>query len=259
MPAAAGGRSHPGRQAATWSIRRLLAAVFGGAGSASEAVPGSLIDSSIKFTIFAAMTNPIRHAVRQGGGRRPVEQARREAVIAATIAAIDDVGSLDVTVADIAARAGISPALIHHYFGSKDDVLIAAMRQLLRQYRGEVAQRLAAAEGPRQRVSAVVAGSFASSQFSGESVSAWLVFYLYARRSGEAARLLRIYFRRLETNLVSALRPLVGMPRAGRIAAAAGAMIDGVWLRQALTPLTQPDPQGAADMVERFIDAELKQ
>ena len=205
------------------------------------------------------MTDTHRQPPRLPGGRRPVEPARREAVIAATITAIDEVGSLDVTVADIAARAGISPALIHHYFGSKDDVMIAAMRQLLRQYRGEVTRRLAAAEGPRQRVAAVVAGSFAPSQFSRESISAWLVFYLYARRSGEAARLLRIYFRRLETNLVSALNPLVGRPRAGRIAAAAGAMIDGVWLRQALTPLTQPDPKGAAEMVERFIDAELKQ
>ncbi|MCE7029317.1 transcriptional regulator BetI [Jiella avicenniae] len=205
------------------------------------------------------MTEAIRQHPRREGERRPVEQARREAVIAATIAAIDEVGSLDVTVAGIAARARISPALIHHYFGSKDDVMIAAMRRLLRQYRGEVARRLAVAESPRQRVTAVVEGSFAPSQFSRESVSAWLVFYLYARRSGEAARLLRIYFRRLETNLVSALRPLVGMPRAARIAAAAGAMIDGVWLRQALTPLTRPDPRGAAEMVERFIDAELKQ
>ncbi|NDW02866.1 choline-binding transcriptional repressor BetI [Jiella pacifica] len=205
------------------------------------------------------MTDALRQPPRQPGGRRPVEQARREAVIAATIAAIDEAGSLDVTVADIAARAGISPALIHHYFGSKDDVMIAAMRRLLRQYRGEVARRLAVADGPRQRLAAVVAGSFAPSQFSRESVSAWLVFYLYARRSGEAARLLRIYFRRLETNLVSALRPLVGMPRAARVAAATGAMIDGVWLRQALTPLTLPDPKGAAEMVERFIDAELNQ
>ncbi|MBO0905173.1 transcriptional regulator BetI [Jiella sp. MQZ13P-4] len=200
------------------------------------------------------MTDPDRHT----GGRRSVETARREAVIAATIAAIDDVGSLDVTVAGIAARAGISPALVHHYFGSKDDLMIAAMRSLLRNYRHEVAQRLAAAEGQRERVSAVVAGCFAPSQFSRESISAWLVFYLYARRSGEAARLLRIYFRRLETNLVSALRPLVGLPRAARIAAAAGAMIDGVWLRQALTPLSRPDPVGAAAMVEHFIEAELK-
>lgn len=194
---------------------------------------------------------------RRTPGRPSVEAARREAVVAAAIAAIDEAGSLDVTVAGIAARAGISPALIHHYFGTKDDVLIAAMRTLLRRYRFEVTRRLTEAQSPRERVAAVISASFAPSQFSQESISAWLVFYLYARRSGEAARLLRVYFRRLETNLVSALKPLVGQPRALRIAAGAGAMIDGVWLRQALTPLTQPDPSSAAAMVGRFIDAEL--
>ena len=203
------------------------------------------------------MSDQDRQLSGKTSGRRSVEAARREAAIAATIAAIDDVGSLEVTVANIAERAGISPALIHHYFRTKDDLLIAAMRHLLRQYRQEIASRLGAAGSARARITAVIAGSFGPSQFSQESISAWLVFYLYARRSSEAARLLRIYFRRLDTNLVSALRPLVGTPRAVRIAAGAGAMIDGVWLRQALTPLIQPDPDSAARMVERYIDAEL--
>lgn len=189
--------------------------------------------------------------------RSGTEERRREGVIAATIAAIDEAGSLDVTMADIAGRAGVSPALVHHYFGTKDDLMIAAMRTLLGQYRQEIARRLREARGPRERISAVVTGSFAPSQFTQESISAWLVFYLYARRSNDAARLLRIYFRRLDTNLVSALAPLVGAPRAHRIAAGAGAMIDGVWLRQALTPLIQPNPDAAAEMVERFIDAEI--
>jgi TetR/AcrR family transcriptional repressor of bet genes len=160
-------------------------------------------------------------------------------------------------VAEIAARASVSPALVHHYFGTKDDLMIAAMRHLLRNFRAGVTRRLVAAKTPRERVSAVIDGCFDEGQFTRETIAAWLVFYAYARRSGEAARLLRIYFRRLETNLVSALAPLAGMPAALRIAGAAGAMIDGVWLRQALTPLTQPDPRAAAAMIERFIDAEI--
>ena len=197
------------------------------------------------------MSDPFSH--RNGRG----EPARREAMIVATIGAIEAAGSLDVTVADIAARAGVSPALVHHYFGTKDDLLIAAMRHLLRGFRAAVTSRLRQAEGPRQRVSAIIEACFEPSQFASEAIAAWLVFYLYARRSAEAARLLRLYFRRLETNLVSALSPLLGMPRAHGVAAAAGAMIDGVWLRQALTPLTAPDGATAIAMVERYIDAEM--
>ncbi|MEP0509820.1 MAG: transcriptional regulator BetI, partial [Aurantimonas coralicida] len=142
-------------------------------------------------------------------------------------------------------------------FGAKDDLLIAAMRQLLREFRTEVTRRLIASRTPRERVSAVIEAAFDESQFRREAISAWLVFYVYARRSSEAARLLRVYFRRLETNLISGLEPLVGPVAAVSVAAAAGAMIDGVWLRQALTPLTAPDRAAAVRMIERVIDAEI--
>ena len=39
--------------------------------------------------------------------------------------AIGPHGSLDVTMSDIAREAGVSPALAHHYFGSKQQLLVA--------------------------------------------------------------------------------------------------------------------------------------
>ena len=60
-----------------------------------------------------------------------MEPLRRRALIDATISAIGERGSLDVTMSDIAGRAGVSSALAHHYFGAKDDLLEATMRQLL--------------------------------------------------------------------------------------------------------------------------------
>ncbi|MAP18963.1 MAG: transcriptional regulator BetI [Aurantimonas sp.] len=190
-------------------------------------------------------------------GRGGIETERRQALIGAVIGAVEQAGSIEVTMADIAARAGVSPALAHHYFGAKDDLLIAAMRQLLREFRAEVTRRLIASRTPRERVSAVIEAAFDESQFRREAISAWLVFYVYARRSSEAARLLRVYFRRLETNLISGLEPLVGPVAAVSVAATTGAMIDGVWLRQALTPLTAPDRAAAVRMIERVIDAEI--
>ena len=60
-----------------------------------------------------------------------MEPLRRRALIDATISAIGERGSLDVTMSDIAGRAGVSSALAHHYFGAKDDLLEATMRHLL--------------------------------------------------------------------------------------------------------------------------------
>ncbi|BDA86974.1 HTH-type transcriptional regulator BetI [Aureimonas sp. SA4125] len=192
-----------------------------------------------------------------------IERQRRGALIRAAIGAIDGEGSLGVTMAEIARRAAVSPALAHHYFGAKDDLMLAAMRHLLGEYRGGVTERLRAAETPRARISAILEGSFDPRQFTGEAVAAWLVFYLHARRNAEAARLLAIYFRRLESNLVAALTPLVGRTAARPIAQAAGSLIDGVWLRHALAPhggdaaVHAPTRQAAAAVVERFIDSEI--
>jgi TetR/AcrR family transcriptional repressor of bet genes len=47
-----------------------------------------------------------------------MEPIRRAALVSATISEIGRAGSLDVTVSQIARRAGMSSALAHHYFGS---------------------------------------------------------------------------------------------------------------------------------------------
>ena len=57
-----------------------------------------------------------------------MEPIRKSALLQATIAEIGARGSLDVTVGQIARRAGMSSALAHHYFGGKVQIFIAAMR-----------------------------------------------------------------------------------------------------------------------------------
>ncbi|MEJ1999680.1 MAG: TetR family transcriptional regulator, partial [Maritimibacter sp.] len=54
-----------------------------------------------------------------------MEPIRRAALVKSAIAEIGEAGSLDVTVSRIAKRAGVSSALAHHYFGGKEDLLIA--------------------------------------------------------------------------------------------------------------------------------------
>ncbi|NBT31880.1 MAG: TetR family transcriptional regulator, partial [Rhodobacteraceae bacterium] len=60
-----------------------------------------------------------------------MEPIRRAALVKATITEIGVQGSLDVTVSQIAKRAGMSSALAHHYFGGKEDIFLAAMRHTL--------------------------------------------------------------------------------------------------------------------------------
>jgi TetR/AcrR family transcriptional repressor of bet genes len=181
-----------------------------------------------------------------------MEPVRRKALIAAAIDAIHAHGMAQVTMGEIARRAGVSAGLAHHYFGGKDQLLLATMRHLLSELGEEVQARLAEARTPRERVAAIIRGNFAACQFRPAVISAWLAFYVQAQNDPEARRLLRVYTRRLESNLLHALRDITTRTRASAIAEMAAALIDGLWIRRSLAD-GEPDPLGAARLVETAV------
>lgn len=181
-----------------------------------------------------------------------MEAIRKRALVEAAIAAIHASGSINVTISEIARRAGVSQGLAHHYFGSKDELMLAAMRHLLGEFGADVRQRLKKCRTPRQRVSAVIMSSLGPEQFNPETIAVWLVFYVHAQASRDAHALLSIYARRLHSNLVHALRPLAG-DRADTIASGMAAMIDGIYIRQALGTALPSAPDGVA-LVENYVD-----
>lgn len=184
-----------------------------------------------------------------------MEPIRRAALVKATIDEIGASGSLDVTVSQIAKRAGMSSALAHHYFGGKEQIFLAAMRHTLAVYAAEVRGALAMADTPRERLEAIVRAGFGSSNFRREVIAAWLNFYVLAQTSGEAKRLLTIYQRRLHANLMYNLRPLLG-DAAQDTAYRIGGLIDGIYLREALT-ITKTSSKAATQQVLAALDLEL--
>lgn len=60
-------------------------------------------------------------------GRRPGSPDTRNAILAAARGRFADVGYGGTTIRGIAAEAGVDAALVHHYFGNKSDLFIAAM------------------------------------------------------------------------------------------------------------------------------------
>lgn len=164
-----------------------------------------------------------------------MEPIRREALVRATIAEIGDVGSLQVTVSQIAHRAGMSSALAHHYFGGKEQIFLAAMRRILSDFRVEVNSELANV-APNGRAEAIIRACFAQSNLSPRAISAWMTFYVMAQTNAEALRLWKLYQRRLRSNLTHALRPISNDPKAA--AETLAALIDGLYLR---TALNEPD------------------
>ncbi|HEX6148799.1 TetR family transcriptional regulator [Nocardioides sp.] len=61
-------------------------------------------------------------------GRRPGAPDTRAAILTAARSRFADHGFAGTTIRAVAADAGVDAALVHHYFGSKDELFLAAMR-----------------------------------------------------------------------------------------------------------------------------------
>ncbi|QYJ03759.1 TetR family transcriptional regulator [Nocardioides panacisoli] len=67
-------------------------------------------------------------SVRPGRrGRRPGSPDTRAAILAAARERFAEVGYAGTTIRAVAAAAGVDGALVHHYYGSKDDLFLAAL------------------------------------------------------------------------------------------------------------------------------------
>lgn len=65
---------------------------------------------------------------RRGAGRPAGESGTREAIAEAARAQFADHGYQGATIRGIAAAAEVDPALVHHYYGTKEALFAAAMR-----------------------------------------------------------------------------------------------------------------------------------
>jgi AcrR family transcriptional regulator len=61
-------------------------------------------------------------------GRRPGVSGTREAILGAARRAFTEHGYQHATVRGVADLAGVDPALVHHYFGTKQELFVAAVR-----------------------------------------------------------------------------------------------------------------------------------
>jgi AcrR family transcriptional regulator len=62
-----------------------------------------------------------------GRGRRPGGPDTRGQILQAARSSFAERGFLRTTIRGVATDAGVDPALVHHYFGSKDDLFLAAL------------------------------------------------------------------------------------------------------------------------------------
>ena len=187
----------------------------------------------------------------------PPEESRRSQLVEVTIDSLAEVGFMGTTLAQIAGRAGVSPGLVAHYFGDKDGLLDAAFRSLARRVGDQVRARLRNIATPRARVQAIIDANLAPEEFDRRTGTAWLAFWGQVLQVPSLRRVQSVYQRRTLTNLKSSLKKLVPPEEAQSLAAMIAAMIDGVWLRAALSGWREADSASARALLTEFVDRRL--
>lgn len=166
-----------------------------------------------------------------------MQTLRRRQLIDATLEAINEVGMHDATIAQIARRAGVSTGIISHYFKDKNGLLEATMRDITSQLRYAVLRRLHALPeaSAELRLRAIVAGNFDDSQISQAAMKAWLAFWASSMHQPMLYRLQQVASKRLLSNIVYEFRRELPRQQAQQAGYGLAALIDGLWLRAALS------------------------
>jgi len=165
-------------------------------------------------------------------------EIRKPQLINATMQAVNDVGLHKASVSMISGYAGVSPAIINHYFGGKDGLLEATMRSVLKELSMAIRQQLNGVDKDDVpgRIIAIVKGNFAQEQLDTKVVKTWLTFWSHSMHKPQLHRLQRVNEQRLLSYLRRELKRVTDHDRAVFIAQGVAALIDGIWLRGALSP-----------------------
>ncbi|PJG57749.1 transcriptional regulator BetI [Aeromonas cavernicola] len=190
-------------------------------------------------------------------GMQPI---RRSQLIQATLDAVDQVGMNDASIALIARLAGVSTGIISHYFQDKNGLLEATMRHLMAALRHAVRERQRAQldDSVRCQVRAIIEGNFDASQVNGAAMKTWLAFWATSMHQPALRRLQRINDHRLYANLCCQFRRILPTTQARTAARGLAALIDGLWLRGALSG-AQFDTEQALTIAYDYLEQHLTQ
>jgi len=185
-----------------------------------------------------------------------MEPIRRKQLIEATMASVAENGMKATTINTISNKAGMSSGIISHYFGGKQGLIEATVRHILNQLKENLLSNIKPGITPEQRLMKIVDTNFAPVQQSDLTTKTWLSFWAQSMHDPELARLQRVNNQRLISNLAVSYRALLPPSDVKTAANMTAAMIDGFWLRCALSNDTESFVQ-AKHLCKQYIQGLL--
>ena len=187
-------------------------------------------------------------------------EARRTEMLRAAAELICERGFGDTRIADVAKRAGVSSALVIYYFGTRDRLLVDALRHSEESFYEAAEQMLAEVSSLRERLSLLIQWTCVP-EGSGEIPGAWgLWFDLWAQafRHDEIKAGRAELDARWRTMIIDALDSSDLTAKDKRMFALEfAALLDGLSIQVALED-PDVDSDLAYDIAMRFAERELK-
>ena len=193
-------------------------------------------------------SSPQPAGARKRERRHP--DARRQALIDATLRCLSDRGVEQTSVRRISEQAGVSVGLVNHYYRSKDELVADAYAQVADNLLAALTAEVARSGGTaRQRLSAFFRASFSAVVLDPDLLRVWLSFWGMAYRSGAIAqvhdRTYGEYLDVLEQMLADLAREqgLHGLDTR-LVAVGIAGLLDGLWVEWCLNTRTFTPEQG---------------
>ncbi len=165
-------------------------------------------------------------------GRKSIADIRREEFAVAAFEVLSLHGMQGTTLQRVAEHIGVSKASVLHYFSNKQNLIETALRRANAVLRQEAVIFLNLAESPWERFYAIVEANFSPTTFRSEVAHGWIAMCAEVPHNPQFQRLQAAIYRRLNTNLYSALKGTgVSGSEAQELAHTVSLLIDGLWLR----------------------------
>jgi TetR/AcrR family transcriptional repressor of bet genes len=200
-----------------------------------------------------------RKKSREPRFERKLPDARRQALVEATIECLKRFGHDGLSIRRISAQAKVSIGLINHHFPTKDALVAEAYRYFNSELVGHLRKAVAAATGsPREQLRAFFEASFSPPNLDSDVLAVWVVFWGLYRHSKDIQRVQSETYHGYVDLLRSMLADLerqTGELRFNLRLAAIGltALIDGLWLEWCLEP-DNFAPREAVELCEAWVD-----
>lgn len=190
-------------------------------------------------------------------GRRPGKSGSRDAILDGARASFAENGYDGATIRDVARRAGVDPALVHHFFDNKQKLFVAAVEVPVDP--AELVAHILA--GDLDSIGKRIAYTFLRVWDGQGGTSPMITLIRSAASNAQAARMIREF---VSAEILGRITRSLKVPDARLRAALVGSQLIGLAMLRyviALEPLASASPEDLAEMVaptlQRYVTEDL--